>query len=46
MTLVFATFLVLHGLIHAFGFAKAFGFAELPQLTEPISPFSDQQSRV
>ena len=39
MTLVFATFLVLHGLIHALGFAKAFGFAALPQLTQPISPF-------
>ena len=39
MTLVFATFLVLHGLIHALGFAKAFGFAKLPQFTQPISPF-------
>lgn len=29
--------LVGHGLIHLMGFAKAFGFAELPQLTEPIS---------
>jgi len=26
-----------HGLIHLMGFAKAFGFAELSQLTEPIS---------
>jgi hypothetical protein len=29
--------LVIHGVIHVLGFAKAFGFAELPQLTAPIS---------
>ncbi len=29
--------LVVHGLIHLMGFAKAFGYAELPQLTQPIS---------
>ena len=29
--------LILHGLIHLMGFAKAFGYAELPQLTQPIS---------
>lgn len=29
--------LVLHGLIHLMGVAKAFGYAELPQLTQPIS---------
>jgi hypothetical protein len=29
--------LALHGLIHAMGFAKAFGYAELPQLTHPSS---------
>lgn len=29
--------LAVHGLIHLMGFAKAFGFAELPQLTQPIS---------
>ena len=29
--------LALHGVIHAMGFAKAFGYAELPQLTHPIS---------
>ena len=29
--------LVLHGLIHLMGFAKAFGLARLPQLTQPIS---------
>jgi len=27
----------LHGLIHLMGFAKAFGYAELPQLTQPIT---------
>ena len=30
--------LIIHGLIHLLGFAKAFRFAELPQLTQPISP--------
>ena len=29
--------LILHGLIHLMGFAKAFGYAELPQLTQSIS---------
>lgn len=29
--------LAVHGLIHLMGFAKAFGLAELPQLTQPIS---------
>ncbi|MDP3232261.1 MAG: hypothetical protein Q8N26_05765 [Myxococcales bacterium] len=29
--------LLVHGLIHLMGFAKAFGFAELTQLTQPIS---------
>jgi hypothetical protein len=38
MTLLFAIFLALHGLIHLLGFAKAFGLADLPQLTQPISP--------
>jgi Family of unknown function (DUF6544) len=32
-----AGFLSVHGLIHVLGFAKAFGHAELPQLTRPIS---------
>jgi hypothetical protein len=31
--------LVVHGLIHLLGFAKAVRLADLPQLTEPISPF-------
>ncbi len=30
--------LVVHGLIHLLGFAKAFGFAALPQLRQPIRP--------
>ena len=38
MRLTFAIVLVVHGLIHLLGFAKAFGFAELPQLTRPIPP--------
>lgn len=38
MRFLFAAFLVLHGLIHLMGFAKAYGLAELPQLRLPISP--------
>jgi hypothetical protein len=34
---VIAALLGVHGLIHLMGFAKAFGLAELPQLTDPIS---------
>ena len=37
MTVLFAVILVVHGLLHLLGFAKAFGLAELPQLTRPIS---------
>lgn len=37
MTLVFTVIVVLHGLIHLMGFAKAFGYADLPQLTQPVS---------
>lgn|SRR5688572_20578990 len=37
MLIGFALLLVLHGLIHVLGFAKAFGLADLPQLREPIS---------
>jgi hypothetical protein len=29
--------LVAHGLVHLMGFAKAFGLAELPQLTQPMT---------
>jgi hypothetical protein len=38
MTVVFAIVLVVHGLIHVLGFVKAVGWAELPQLTQPVSP--------
>ena len=37
MRWVFAFIVVVHGLIHLMGPAKAFGYAELPQLTQPIS---------
>ena len=37
MTVVFALVLLVHGAIHLMGAAKAFGVAELPELTTPIS---------
>lgn len=37
MRWLFPAFIVVHGLIHFMGPAKAFGLAELPQLTQPIS---------
>ncbi len=37
MKLAFTLLLVVHGLIHSMGFLKAFGLAQLPQLTLPIS---------
>ena len=37
MRWAFVGVLAVHGLIHLMGFAKAFGFADLPQLTQPIS---------
>jgi hypothetical protein len=37
-TIAFAVLLVIHGFIHFLGAAKAFGWADLPQLTQPISP--------
>ncbi len=37
MRWVFFGLLLVHGSIHFMGFAKAFGLAELPQLTQPIS---------
>lgn len=37
MRWVFAFIIALHGLIHFMGPAKAFGFADFPQLTRPIS---------
>jgi Family of unknown function (DUF6544) len=39
MTIVFAIVLVVHAVIHVLGFAKAFGLADLPQLTQPVSPW-------
>lgn len=38
MMTAFAVLLVVHGLIHILGFVMALGLAELPQLTQPISP--------
>lgn len=37
MRWLFLALLAVHGLIHFMGFAKAFGLAELPQLSQPIS---------
>ena len=37
MRWIFAGLLILHGLIHLMGFAKAFDHAGLPHLTQPIS---------
>ena len=37
MLTAFAILLVVHGLIHVLGTAKAFSWADLPQLTQPIS---------
>jgi hypothetical protein len=37
MSTALAVLLVIHGLLHLMGFLKAFGLAELPQLTGPIS---------
>lgn len=37
MRWLFVLVVGVHGLIHLMGFAKAFGYAELPQLTQPIS---------
>ena len=37
MVTAFAILLVVHGPIHLLGTAKAFGWADLPQLTQPIS---------
>ena len=38
MARLFVIVLVVHGLIHLLGVVKAFRLAELPQLTQPISP--------
>ncbi len=37
MFIALVALLTVHGLIHLIGFAKAFGYAALPQLTQPIS---------
>ncbi|MBL0133464.1 MAG: hypothetical protein IPP79_05340 [Chitinophagaceae bacterium] len=37
LKIVLAVFILLHAMIHLMGFAKAFQFAELKQLTLPIS---------
>jgi hypothetical protein len=36
MRLALAFVLVVHALIHLMGFAKAYGYAQLPQLAIPI----------
>jgi hypothetical protein len=40
MATALALLLAAHGLIHFLGFAKAFQLADLPQLTQPISPLA------
>jgi uncharacterized protein DUF6544 len=40
MATVLVLLLAAHGLIHLLGFAKAFQLADLPQLTQPISPLA------
>jgi uncharacterized membrane protein YphA (DoxX/SURF4 family) len=35
--IIVAALFVLHGLAHLMGFAEAFGYADLPQLSQPIS---------
>ena len=37
MRWIIAVLLAVHGLIHFMGFAKAFGYADLPQLTQAVS---------
>lgn len=37
MSLLFAIFLVVHGVLHLMGAAKAFQVAEIPRRTQPIS---------
>lgn len=37
MRWLFAGLIGLHGLVHLMGFAKAFGYASLPELVQPIS---------
>ena len=37
MKYLFAFIILLHGVIHLMGFAKAFGYGNIPQLTKDIS---------
>jgi hypothetical protein len=37
MKWLLAVLMTLHGLIHLLGFAKGFGFADLPQLAQPVT---------
>lgn len=37
MKFIIPALLILHGLIHLMGFTKAFGYAEMVQLSSPIS---------
>lgn len=39
LKILFVLLLAIHGLIHLMGFAKAFEFAKMEQLTQPISRF-------
>jgi hypothetical protein len=39
LRITFTIIVTIHGLIHLMGFAKAFKFAEMSQLTQPISRF-------
>ena len=40
LKILFVLLLAIHGLIHLMGFAKAFEFAKMEQLTQPISRFN------
>ena len=40
MNIAFAIFILIHGLIHALGFLKAFGIAEIEELKMPITKAS------
>ncbi len=37
MKIAFVIFVIIHGLIHLMGFVKAFGYAEIPQLSQSFS---------
>ncbi len=39
MRYLLTVLIIVHGLIHLMGFAKAFGFAEMPQITKEINKF-------